>query len=238
MQDSKVDSEAMSFAFAGAVTDVFAYARVLNINIEQSEEEVRFALSLLARRTKDKPNAPEVFMEGLKSATMRKKYNVLIAIDGGFLILNKNNNSISLSANPHDPIYTAVMGKDVVDGLVGLLSTDNGQRIYDAILDFNQPFSASESKAELNLPTKEVMEQSKADNKTKTAVLQDLEESDAELLDMLKLAKDNGIVEFKLPMWYSYRDDKFPKEEGFLNGLKSNPAMYKSFKYDLAKIQG
>jgi hypothetical protein len=231
MTNSKVEAEALAFAFSGNVEEVFAYARVLNVDTTQSELEVRFSLSLLAKRTKDNPTAPEKFMEGLKSASMRKKYNVLKAIDTGFLVMNSQTNSIALSSNPYNPIYTAPLGKDVVDGMVNLLSTDKGQQIYDGIIANNQDLQVPEA---IEFNDKDVAD-SMAISKPKAPILADLPESDAELLDMLKFAEDKGIVTFGLPMWYTYRGDKFAKKEGFLNGLKSNLAMYKSFKYDLEK---
>lgn len=234
MENTKAEAEALSFAFSASWDEVYAYARVLNVNLDQSPEEIRYALSVIAKRSPYNPDGPEKFLEGKNSAAMKRKYNVLKAVDGGFLVINTANNSIALANNPHEPIYTALMGKDVVDGLVNLLSTEKGLLIYDAIIDFNQP---QQEMAELNLPTRESMESAKADVKPKVAVLQDLEESDAELIDMVRHAKEKEVVTFVLPMWYKYRGDSFKGEEGFLNGLKSNPAMYKSFKYDLSKIQ-
>lgn len=231
MTDSKVESEALAFAFSGNIEEVFAYARVLNIDTTQSELEVRFALSLAAKRTRDNTTAPEKFMEGLKSASMRKKYNVLKAIDTNFLVVNNQTNSIALSSNPYSPIYTAPLGKDVIDGLVNLLSTDQGKQIYDGIIANNQGEQAAEA---IEFDEKDVAA-SMAISKPKTPVLADLPESDAELLDLLAFAQEKELVGFKNPMWYSYKDDKFAGREGFLNGLKSNQSMYKSFMYEVKK---
>lgn len=232
MVDSKVESEALAFAFTGNIEEVFAYARVLNIDTTQSELEVRFALSLAAKRTRENPSAPEKFMEGLRSASMRKKYNVLKAIDTGFLTVNNQTNSIALASNPYNPIYTAPLGKEVIDGMVNLLSTDKGQQIYDGIIANNQGEQAAEA---IEFDEKDIKD-SMAISNPKAPILVDLEESDAELLDLLKFAQEKELVTFKLPMWYTYKDDKFAGEKGFLNGLKSNPAMYKSFMYEVKKV--
>lgn len=235
MENSKNESDALSFAFTGDWDEVLGYARVLGVNLNQSPQEVRYHLSQIAKRTPNNPDGPEKFLAGKNNPVNKKKYNVLKAIDSGYLVINHANNSISWGNNLLDPLYTAAMGKDVVDGFVNLLATDTGKLIYDAIIDMNQPYASQQ--AELKIPSKDSLEDLKSTVDPKTPVLHDLEQSDVELMDMIDLAKEAGLVTFSPPYWYKYKGDSFGKKEGFLNGLKNNPAMYKSFKYELSKLK-
>ena len=227
MLNEEIMDEAKHFAFKGDWDEVKAYARVLNVDLNRDAKEIRWDLRNIAQRD------PVKFMENLKSPTMRKKHNVLEAIDAGYLTINPLNNSIAWATNPNQPLDVAAVGKGIVDSFVRKLTTDDGKLIYDAIVDMVQP--ASDYIPKMTIPTREELEALKA-TVAPVPSLKIAEESDEELLEMLEKAHAAGIVTFTKPMWFYYKKDSFQKKQGFIDALKSNPVMLDSLKRDLAKL--
>lgn len=224
----KLISEVTGWCWNSGFDEVKAYARVLNVNQEQSNDEIRHDLKVIALRD------PEKFMRELKNPSMRKKHYVLEAVDRGFLIIDPQSNSIAWSNNPYVPVAVAAVGVSVVDVLVQKLSTDEGQLMYSTIVDLLKPEEVVVTKMSVPSP-----EELKAMKQSKTVVVEPdrpVSESDAELMDIVESGINKKLIVYTPPLWYRYKDENFKKKEGFVEGLKANPGMLKSLKYEINKI--
>lgn len=206
-----------------------AYARVLNISMDQSSDEVKHNLKVIALQD------PEKFMRELKNPTMRKKHYVLEAIDRGYLTMDSTSNSISWKNNPYQPIVVAAVGTNPVDVLVHKLSTDEGLLLYQTIVDLLTPEPIVTTT--MVVPSAEELARMKQEKVVVMEPEKSIEESDAELMDILESAIEKKIVTFQPPMWYKYKDESGAKKEGFIKKLKKNPTMLKSLKYEISKPQ-
>lgn len=203
-----------------------AYARVLNVDLTASSDEVKHNLKAIAMRD------PEKFMADLKSPVMRKKHYVLEAIDRQYLLLDPTSNSISWKNNPHAPIAVAPAGQSAIDVLVHKLSTDEGQLMYQTIVDMVLPPEVSVTTS-MAIPSAAEIEAMKQSNVKVHEPLPAVEESDAELMDITNKAIELKLVTLSGNMWYKYKGESFKKKEGFVEGLKKNPAMLKSLQYEI-----
>lgn len=226
MDDEESLDEAKLFCRKGDFEEVCAYARVLNVDINQLPLEIRWNLKQIAIANPDK------FLAGLKDPLLKKKHHVLEAIDANYLVLNKQNNSISWASNLNNPLDVAPMGKDVIDSFVRKLTTDEGKLHYDAILDMLYP--EAESSIRTAVPTKADMEAIKAQVKP-VAALFIAEETDEEIEAMLEEALEKGFVVFNKPMWYEFRGKKYMKKQGFVDGLKGDKELFKLFKVEIMR---
>lgn len=204
-----------------------AYARVLNISLNQSSDEVRHNLKIVAL------SDPEKFMRELKNPAMRKKHYVLEAIDRGYLVQDSSNNSISWTNNPYQPIAVAAAGTSPIDVLVHKLSTDEGLLMYQTIVDLLTPEAVVTTT--MTVPSADELAQMKQSKVIVAEPEKLVDESDAELMDILEIAIAKKIVTFQPPMWYKYKDESGAKKEGFVKKMKKNPAMLKSLKYEIQK---
>lgn len=223
----KLISEVTNWCWNGDLNEVKAYARVLNVDLNQQNDEIRHDLKVIAMRD------PEKFFKELKNPAMRKKHYVLEAIDRGFLILDAASNSIAWATNTAAPIAVAAIGTSPIDVLVNKLGTDEGQLLYRTIVDLLTPDPVVLTK--LSIPSEEELSQLK---KSKVVVKEPdplVSESDAELMDIVTSAFEKGIITFTKPMWYKYKDESFKHKDGVVAELKKNPAMLKSLKYEINK---
>lgn len=204
-----------------------AYARVLNISLDQSSDEVKHNLKVIALRD------PEKFIRELKNPAMRKKHYVLEAIDREYLVLDSASNSISWKNNPYQPIAVATTGMDPVDVLVNKLSTDEGLLMYQTIVNLLTPESVVTTS--MDIPNEYELAKMKQSKIVVEEPVSLVDESDSELMDILESAIEKNIVTFQPPMWYKYKEESGKKKEGFVEKLKKNPVMLKSLKYEIQK---
>lgn len=226
MQADEVIEEAKLFCRKGEWDEVKAYARVLNLNLDRSPSEIRFDLKHIAMQDPDK------FMKGLNDPLMKKKHYVLEALDEGYLVINKQNNSIAWRNNPNEPLDVAGMDKSVVDSLVRKFSTENGRLHYEALLDLLKPVDNPNFK--LAPPTAEDLAEIKATAKPVPGIWI-AEESDEELMAFVDEAVLRNIVVFKKPMWYVYQGENYQKKEGLVTALKGEEQLLGSLKKDILK---
>lgn len=225
----KLISEVTNWCWNGEWDEVKAYARVLNVDLEQSPDEVRHNLKVIAMRD------PQKFTNERKNPSMRKKHYVLEAIDRGYLIQDPASNSIAWANNPYKPLAVAAVGLSPVDVLVQKLATEEGTVMYNTIVDLLTPEQIITT--ELVIPSAAELREMKAE---KTVVLEPVPavaESDAELLDLVEQSLQLGLIVFKSPMWYSYKGENFKKKEGFVEGIKKNPRILKSLRYEIEKAK-
>jgi len=227
MEADKYLDEARFFAWKGEWDEVEAYARVLNVNMNQKAEEIRHDLRGIATRN------PKVFLDGLKDPSMRRKHYVLKAIDEGFLIHNPQNNSIAWMSNPNQHLDVAPLGKDVIDSFVRKLSTEEGKLHYDAILEMVSP-APSITVSKVAPPTKEEIEAMKA-NASPVAGISIAEETDEQLLEMVEEAIKKSFVTFKPPFWYSFRNKSYRSKDGLVTALKGDVELLKLFKVEIMR---
>lgn len=226
MQEDETMEDAKYFCRKGDWEEVRAYARVLNQDLSGSAAEIRWNLRAIAEIN------PAKFMTGLKDPLMKKKHYVLEGIDEGYLILNKQNNSIAWANNPHEPLDVANMDKDVIDSFVRKLTTDNGRLHYEALLDLLKPVDNPNFK--LPPPSADDLAAIKSVAKPVPG-LKIAEESDEDLMSFIEEAIMKNIVGFTKPMWYDYQGRKFAKKEALLTALKGEEPLLGSLKKDLLK---
>jgi hypothetical protein len=228
MNNDILKSEAINFAYKGDWDAVQAYARVLNVNLNQKVDEVRWDLKRIAEAN------PVKFMDDLKKPSTKKKALVLKAIDMGYLVTNHTNNSIAWSNNPYNPLDIAAQGRDIIDSFVNKLSTEDGKLIQNAIQDMVNPAPVSESK--MIIPTKEEIDEMKSNINPIKPMLSAPNESDKELIELTENAIKLGVVTLdgKMP-WLDYKGEKFRQIKGFVVALKSNEGMLEVLKRDIAK---
>lgn len=223
----KLISEVTNWCWNGPWDEVAAYARVLNIPMNQTVDEVRHNLKIVAMRDTEK------FMKELKNPEMRKKHYVLEALDRNYLTLDPASNTIAWTNNPYEPVAVAPAGISPIDVLVRKLSTDEGQLMYSTIVDLLTPEPIVKTK--MSIPSKAELAEMKQSKVVVEEPVSAVTESDAELMDIVVEAVKLKIVAVKNNMWHSYKDENFKKKEGFVEGLKDNPAMLKSLRYEIDK---
>jgi len=226
MAKDELIEDARYFCRKGDWAEVKAYARVLNVPLHADPAEIRWHLRSIAEKD------PGKFMAGLKDPLMRKKHYVLEGIDEGYLILNKQNNSIAWANNPYEPLDVAGMDKDVVDSLVRKFTTETGRLHYEALLDLLKP--VDNKNFNLPPPTAEDLAAIKSTAKPVPGIWA-AEESDEELTAFVDEAILRNIVVFKKPMWYVYQGENYQKKEGLVTALKSEEQLLGSLKKDLLK---
>lgn len=229
----KLINEVTNWCWNGSWEEVAAYARVLTINLNQSPEEVRHHLKIVALRD------PEKFLRDLKNPAMKKKHYVLEAIDRNYLLLDPQSNSIAWTNNPHAPIVVAAVGTSPVDVLVQKLSTDEGRVLYSAIVDLLTPEPVVVTK--LHVPSPQELIEMK---QTRTVIVEPapvvvslVDESDSELMDIVEEGIKLNLITFQPPMWYKYKGESGKKKEGFVDKLKGNINMLKSLRYEIQKAK-
>ena len=225
----KLISEVTNWCWNGDLDEVKAYARVLNVDINQTTDEIRHNLKVIAMRN------PEKFFKELKNPEMRKKHYVLEAIDRNFLLLDPASNTIAWSNNPHMPIAVAASGISPVDVLVRKLSSDEGQLLYKTIVDLLTP--DEEVETQMVIPSKEELAEMKQSKIVAKEPAPLVTESDSELLDITEEGIERGVIAYQPPYWYKYKDENGKKKEGFVEKLKKNPQMLKSLRYDIEKAK-
>lgn len=225
----KLISEVTNWCWNAEWDEVKAYARNLNIDLDQSSDEVRHDLKIIAMRD------PEKFSNERKNPSMRKKYYVLEAIDRGYLTIDPASNSIAWTQNPHKPIAVAAVGISPVDVLVQKLSTDEGLVMYNTIVELLSPEPVLTT--EMVVPTKAELDEMKQQKVVVQEPVSEVTESDAELMDITDQGIQLGLVVFKAPMWYYYKDEPFKKKEGVVAALRKSSRMLKSLKYEIQKAK-
>lgn len=225
----KLISEVTHWCWNGALDEVKAYARVLNVDINQSTDEIRHNLKVIAMRD------PEKFMRDLKNPAMRKKHYVLEAVDRGFLTIDPASNSIAWTNNIHAPIAVAAVGTSPVDVLVQKLSTDEGALVYNAIIDLVTPDEVVV--ANLTVPSKAELQEMKQSKVVVVEPTSSVEESDSELTDIINEAITLGLVTEKPPIWKSYKGKNFKNFAGFIEAMKENPLILKNLRYEIEKAK-
>lgn len=226
----KIISEATAWCWSETNWDeAKAYARVLNVNLDQSSDEVRHNLKVIAMRD------PLKFLNDLKNPAMRKKHYVLEALDRGYLVLDPGSNSIAWSNNQHVPVAVAAIGTSPVDVLVNKLSTDEGALMYNTLLGLLAPEPTIITS--MAVPSNAELHAMKESKKVVAEPVPLVTQSDAELMDITEQGIELKLVVFKGPMWYKYKEENFKQKEGFVDGLKKNPSMLKSLLYEIEKTK-
>lgn len=226
--------ETIKFCREADFSSIKMVARVMNVNMNQSAEEIRYDLRQLAEHMdRVKPGS---FMEVAKSSSMKTKHYVMEAIEEGILVTNRMTNSIAWATNPHQPLDTAAMGKDIVDSFVQKLSTAEGKLVYDTIVDMLTPDKPA---AKMSIPSRDEQETLKAIANPVAPTLVAPDETDDELLVLLDRALELGVVTFIKPLWYKFSANGYEKnnkkKEGFIDNLKNDQEFYKAFKIELGK---
>lgn len=221
----KLISEVTNWCWNGALDEILAYARVLNIPMNQQHDEIRHNLKVIAMRD------PEKFFKDLKNPEMRKKHYVLEALDRGYLVQDPTSNSISWQNNPYEPIAVAATGTSPIDVLVRKLSTEEGQLMYQTIIGLLAPDPVIETK--MSVPSAEELATMKQSKVKVVEPAPAVTESDSELMDITNEGIDLKIIVKSGAMWFKYKDEAGMKKEGFVEKLKGNPQMLKSLRYEI-----
>ena len=229
MQKDKARAEAEHFCYYGEWDQVAPFARVLNVNMNQSADEVRYDLKLIATRD------PEKFLRDMKRPELRRKHYVLEAIDMGFLSVNKQTNSICWSSNPESPLDVAPAGKDVIDTFCIKLGQDDFAPVYEAIVDAVKPAPMVVTKP--FVPEKASFEGMKSQTIVNPAANGIVEESTAELADIIEKCIEKGIIATKPPVWLVYDGVNYKKVEGMVEKIKNDLEIVKNLKYELHKAE-
>lgn len=226
----KLISEVTNWCWTGDWDEVGAYARVLNVDLLQTPDEVRHNLKVIALRD------PLKFVNEKKNPSMRKKHHVLEAIDRGYLLVDPATNSIAWTNNPHKPIAVAAIGMSPVDVLVNKLSTDEGDVLYHTLVNLITPEPVMVT-TEMYVPSAEELQAMKGANVVVQEPIPAVVESDSELMDIAVQAEQIGLLKFTPPIWYNYRGLNYKKKEGFVEAMKKAPSILKNIRYDINKAQ-
>lgn len=219
-KDEALD-EAKYFCRKGAWDEVKAVAMVLGLKSDLTTDETRWNLRTIAERD------PQKFLDLQKDPKMKMKYSVLEAIDKGFLVINHQANSIAWLTNRLNPIYTAVIGRDIVDGFVNQLSTIEGLPLYNAILGMIYP--QSDKLPKMVIPTQEEMDKAKLAANPPAPMLKDCILNDTEVKELIEKGIRNEVIGLKGNMpWLTFGAGKYPKAEGFAKVLKSDEELLKT----------
>lgn len=106
--------------------DLESYAYTLRIPVDRLSE-VQIRHELMQRANKN----PELFLGGMNSPQMKRKYHILKAIDNGILVKNAAANSILWAEG--GMINQGAMGGDAVDSLVQFTFTPAGEMVYEMV---------------------------------------------------------------------------------------------------------
>ena len=218
MDQDKLLSDATHFCYNGNWDEVAAYASVLGIPSGLDVSEVRYSLVLKAKLD------PKKFLDGLNSRNMKRKYFIMEAVKAGVIVRNTSNNTISWKDG--GVITQAPLGKDLIDDFVDASFTENGEKVFAALMGIIRP--AKPEKLETLISSDPA-----PDNASKLSadiapvipqvVISDLTNDDLERL--LEMGLTKGSVVFGKPMWYTFADAKYAGKEKFFLALKGDPTM-------------
>lgn len=221
--------DALYFCRKGDWKTVRAYARVLNIPVDEYESQAELRLILRPIAEAD----PVKFNAGIKDPKTNLKYITLIAIKAGILVHNKQSNSIAWAINPTNPLSVAGMGKNVIDVFVNALQTDEGKVVLEEIeslLNPDKPKIKEESK--MFVPSAD----EKKNNKVSSGLFAPLE-TDEVLNEMIDKLIDAGVITKKHPANHYYKDQHFSNKAKLLHEIKNNEVAYNVMKADFERVE-
>lgn len=229
MDTDELMTEAQHFCYKGDWDEVAAYAMVQGLSLDRDAREIRYSLRMIAT------NDPKKFMDGLKSPKMKRKYFVMEALREGVIVRNNTNNSISWKGG--NAITQSPIGKDLIDDFVDATFTPAGETVYNTLIGLIRPEKVpTPIKTELNgseLPKTQAEQMKKDLTPSVPAQITLSNETEAELVALVKNGVEKGVIVINLPFWYKYKGQSYKKEEGVVNELRINAALLAALKADL-----
>ena len=210
IEKDKAESEASNWCFNAEFKNIVRYARVLGFDTNVDPEQLRHALFQLSKKDAVK------FNDGLKNKYVKRKFNVLEAIDKGLITVDLKENTIKWASG--NIITASPMGKNPIDHFVDLsCSTTDFDMTYNTLYEQVNPAFKVEKEAyqekisSAKMPTKE-------DNTVVDATIS--------TKDLIEVALKKGVIEQKVA-WLIFLDKKLYKKK-FYEAVDNDPALKES----------
>ncbi len=181
----------------------------------QSVKEIRYNLVQVAKQDLSS------FKKYLDDPKTERTLVVRAAIEKGLIVVDSSLNSLFWSDNANVPLNSAGPGKDPIEDFIVKSFSGKGEEIYKAI-------------DKLVNPTEEYIAETKQEARIIEApILKGCEDSDEELLKLVRAGVDKEVIKVSNKLWWKYKDDSSKGEAGIVAKLKDNPIMLKLLKSDV-----